>query len=71
MCGEIYAVFVQRVSSVLDYKVRWQPTAYEPDGFVERVRPLELMGTTHIPVDCSQCGAPVLCNRAALICACG
>ena len=55
----------------LDYDVRWQPNEYEPDGFVERIRPLELINGTHAPADCPQCGAPVLDNRAALICACG
>jgi hypothetical protein len=71
MHGEVYAALVTRVGSALDYDIRWQPNEYEPDGFVERVHPLELTGTTHVPVDCSACGAPMLDNRAALICACG
>jgi hypothetical protein len=29
------------------------------------------MGATHMPVDCSEYGALLLDNRAALICACG
>jgi len=71
MAGEVYDAFVARVGSALDYDIRWQPNEYEPDGFVERVHPLELMGATHMPVECSQCGALLLDNRAALICACG
>src|SRR5262249_2553084 len=42
MCGEVYDALVERVNGALDYEVRWQPNEYEPDGFVERVRPLEL-----------------------------
>ena len=44
---------------------------YEPDGFIERVHPLELMGTTHMPVDWSECEALLLANRGAVLCACG
>jgi len=66
MRSEVYDALV-----ALDYDIRWQPNEEGPDGFVERVHPLELMGATHILVDCSQCGAPVLDNRAPLICACG
>jgi hypothetical protein len=42
MRAEVYAALVERVGSTLDYDVRWQPNEYEPDGFVEHVRPLEL-----------------------------
>jgi hypothetical protein len=42
MSGEVWAALAERVVSTLDYHVRWQPNEYEPDGFVERVRPLEL-----------------------------
>ena len=46
MHGEVYAALVARVGSALDYDIRWQPNEYEPDGFVEHVQPLELIGTT-------------------------
>ena len=42
MRAEVYEALAERVGSALDYDVRWQPNEYEPDGFVERVRPLEL-----------------------------
>jgi hypothetical protein len=42
MHTEVYEALVERVGGALDYDVRWQPNEYEPDGFVERVRPLEL-----------------------------
>jgi hypothetical protein len=70
MCGEVYAVLVARVGSALDYDVRWQPNEHEPDGFVERVRPLELMGGTDVPADCPQSGALLLDDRAAMMSAC-
>jgi hypothetical protein len=44
MRGDVYATLAARVGGALDYEVCWQPNEYEPDGFVERVRPLELMG---------------------------
>ncbi len=69
--GESYATLVERVGSALDYDVRWQPNEYAPDGFVERIRPLELINGTHAPADCPQCGALVLANCAAVMCACG
>ena len=53
MASEAYDALVARVGSALDYDIRWQPNEEEPDGFVERVHPLELMGTTDMPVDCS------------------
>jgi hypothetical protein len=71
MRSEVYEILAQRVGSALDYEVRWQPNEYEPDGFVERVRPLELMGGILAPVICPQCGAQILANRAEVACACG
>lgn len=71
MRGEVYAALAERVGSALDYDVRWQPNEYEPDGFVERVRPLELTNGTHTSASCPQCGALVLANRAEVACACG
>jgi hypothetical protein len=62
---EIYEVLA---GSALDYDVRWQPNEYEPDGFVERVRPLELMGGILVPGDCPECGAQILVNRAEVAC---
>lgn len=60
MRGEVYAVLVERVGSALDYDVRWQPNEYEPDGFVERVRPLEIINDS-CGAGCPQCGAAVAC----------
>jgi hypothetical protein len=54
MRSEVYDTLVARVGDVLDYDVRWQPNEHEPDGFVERVRPLELLGITHASVDWPQ-----------------
>ena len=42
MRSEVYEALIKRVGSALDYEIRWQPNEYEPDGFVERVCPLEL-----------------------------
>jgi hypothetical protein len=39
MRGEVYDALTARVNGALDDDVRWQPNEYEPDGFVERVRP--------------------------------
>jgi hypothetical protein len=71
MSSEVYELLVERVGGALDYEVRWQPNEYEPDGFVERVRPLELMGGILAPAGCPQCGAQILANRAEGACACG
>jgi hypothetical protein len=71
MRGEIYAALAERVGSALDYEIHWQPNEYEPDGFVERVRPLELMGGILAPAGCRQCGVQILANRAEVACACG
>ncbi len=57
ICAEVYEALVERVGGALDYDVRWQPNEYEPDGFVERVRPLELIGGVLAPADCPQCRA--------------
>jgi hypothetical protein len=70
MRGEVYDALVARVGDALDYDVRWQPNEHEPDGFVERVRPLELMGGSDVPADCPQSGALLLDNRAAMMSAC-
>jgi hypothetical protein len=43
--AEVYEALAERVGDALDYDVRWQPNEYEPDGFVERVRPLEFSQT--------------------------
>ena len=71
MRSEVYATLAARVGGALDYDVRWQPNEYEPDGFVERVRPLELTNGTHTSAGCPQCGAQILANRAEVACACG
>jgi hypothetical protein len=71
MRGEIYDALITRVGSALDYDVRWQPNEYEPDGFVERIRPLDLMGGILVPIGCPQCGTQILANRVEVACACG
>jgi hypothetical protein len=71
MRGEVYAVLAERVGGALDYVIRWQPNEYEPDGFVERVRPLELTNGVLMPADCPRCGAQILANRAEVVCVCG
>jgi hypothetical protein len=71
MRADVYTALAERVGSALDYDVRWQPNEYEPDGFVERVRPLELTNSTHTSAGCPQCGAQLLANRAEIACACG
>ncbi len=57
MRSEVYKAFAKRVGSALDYDVRWQPNEYEPDGFVERVRPLELTNGILRPAGFPHCGA--------------
>jgi len=71
MRGEVYETLAERVGSTLDYDVRWQPNEYEPDGFVERVRPLELTNSILAPAGCPQCGAQILANSAEVACVCG
>ena len=68
---EVYEALAERVGSALDYDVRWQPNEYESDGFVERVRPLEITNGILVPVDCPQCGAQPLANYDEVACACG
>jgi hypothetical protein len=60
MRGGVYDALTRRVGGTLDYDVRWQPNEYESDGFVERVRPLELTS-----------GARIFANRTEVVCACG
>ena len=60
MRSEVYELLAERVGGALDYEVRWQPNEYAPDGFVERVRPLELMGGTHASATDVHCGALIL-----------
>ncbi len=71
MRGEVYDALTARVNGALDYDVRWQPNEYEPDGFVERVRPLHLTNGNHAQAGCPQCGARVFANRTEVTCACG
>lgn len=71
MRSEVYELLAERVGSALDYDVRWQPNEYAPDGFVERVRPLELKSVILAPAGCPQCGAQILANRAEVACTCG
>jgi hypothetical protein len=52
MRSEVYDTLVARVGDVLDYDVRWQPNEHEPDGFVERVRPLDLTHSSNALADC-------------------
>ena len=69
--GESDAALVERVSSALDYDVRWQPNEYAPDGFVERVRPLELTNGIVGSAGCPQCRTHFLANHAQIAWACG
>jgi hypothetical protein len=71
MRGEVYDALIARVGDALDYDVRWKPNEYEPDGFVERVRPLELANGSLSQEGCPTCGAQILANRAEVVCACG
>ncbi len=71
MRAEVYEALAERVGDALDYDVRWQPNEYEPEGFVERVRPLELTIRILVPASCPQCRAPLLANSAEIACSCG
>ena len=71
MRSEVYEMLAERVGGALDYEVRWQPNEYEPDGFVERVRPLELTYGILVSAGCPQCGRQLLANRTEVACACG
>jgi hypothetical protein len=55
--AQLYTDRQERIGDALDYDVHWQPNEYEPDGFVERVRPLELTNDILVASGCSQCGA--------------
>jgi hypothetical protein len=71
MRSEVYELLAERVGGALDYEVRWQPNEYEPDGFVERVRPLELTNGIFTRVGCPQCGTQLTANRVEIACVCG
>jgi hypothetical protein len=71
MRGDVYDALTRRVGDALDYDVRWQPNEYEPDGFIERVRPLELTNGNHEQAPCPQCGARVFARATEVVCACG
>ena len=71
LCGEVYDALIERVNGALDYDVRWQPNEYEPDGFIERVRPLQLTNGNYEQAGCPMCGARVFANRTEVVCACG
>jgi hypothetical protein len=71
MRGEIYDALAARVNGALDYDVRWQPNEDEPDGFVERVRPLQLTNGNQEQAGCPTCGARVFANRTEVVCTCG
>jgi hypothetical protein len=71
MRAEVYEVLAERMGSALDYDVRWQPNEYEPDGFVERVRPLQLTYGILVTSSCPKCGSQILANHAEVVCACG
>jgi ribosomal protein L37AE/L43A len=60
-------VFAEELGSALDYNNRWQPNEYEPDGFVERVRPLQLTNGNHEQAGCPTCGARVFANRREVV----
>ena len=66
MPAATYAALVERVGDALDYDVRWRPNEDEPDGFVERVRPLELINRTQVGGACGQEGACACEDVAAL-----
>jgi len=71
MRTDVYDALVERVGSALDYDVRWQPNEYERDGFVERVRPLEVSYGILATASCTRCGVQLLANHAEVMCACG
>jgi hypothetical protein len=71
MRREVYDRLITRVNSALDYDVRWLPNEYEPDGFVERVCPLEVTNGNRERQGCPTCGARLFANRMEVRCACG
>jgi hypothetical protein len=70
MRSEVYETLAKRLGSALDYDIRGQPNEHEPDGFVERVRPLELTSGILVASGCSQCGVQILANNTEAACAC-
>jgi hypothetical protein len=70
MSSETYDALTTRVNGALDYDLHWQPNEYEPDGFVERVRPLELINGNYTQTGCPTCGVRLLANRTEVACAC-
>ena len=71
MRGEVYDALTLRVGGALDYDARWLPNEYESEGFVEHLRPLELIGSSHAQEGCPTCGAQIRANRTEVVCACG
>jgi hypothetical protein len=71
MRREVYDRLITRVGGALDYDVRWQPNEYEPDGFIERVCPLEVTNGNHNQSPCPTCGARLVANRREVNCVCG
>jgi hypothetical protein len=71
MRGEVMGALIAKVNGALDYDRRWQPNEYKSDGFVERVRPLELIGSSHAAEGCPTCGAQILARATEVVCACG
>lgn len=69
--AEVYEALAERVGDALDYDVRWQPNEYEPDGFVERVRPIKLTSGILAASCCPQCQALLLAHSAEIACARG
>lgn len=71
MRADVYTALAERVGNALDYDVRWLPNEYEPDGFIERVRPLELTSGILVASNCPQCGTQLLANCTEVARACG
>jgi hypothetical protein len=57
------AVYAARIERALDDDVRWPPNEYAPDGFVERVCPLERTNGTHDLADCPSCDSSLALAR--------
>jgi hypothetical protein len=57
MRAEDYETLTERVGDALDYEVRWQPDEFESEGFIERVRPLELSYGILVTASCAVWGA--------------
>jgi hypothetical protein len=71
MRSEVYETLAKGLSSALDNDIRGLPNEHEPDGFVERVRPLELTSGILVASGCSGCGVQILANNTKVACACG